>query len=670
MTPDNDTKRSLQWEGKDGNPKNVSRTNHLLVIGIDEYKHHPRLNNARRDAETFRDILLDRYQFEKENVTEVFDEQATLRNILIALGNLEQKLTPTDNLVIYFSGHGSMNRRKTQGFWVPAEAEKHEADYIANDRVRAILGDMEAHHIYLIVDACFSGSMILRSADTATQLLEQYPSRRVLTSGRQQEAVSDGRPGDHSPFFSCIRQQLLQPSGGVISALELENHVINNTPRSAFQLPEAAMIFGIGDQSGKFVFYPKKDETRDWEEVKKENSVHAYKQYIQTYPNGRFVEDALWAIAQLKDDKPGYRKYIDQYPAGKYAREALARMDYIDQRDRFELAKRRGEAALRQFLLDFSDGPFAEKTREEIARIVEAEKVVKDETPEKYFENSPIHSIDSLSLPKMVQIPAGTFYMGSNEGESDEKPVHSVTVKSFFMGVYEVTVEEFEAFVLASGYQTDAEKDGGSYFWVNGKWEKKASIYWKHDAKGDLRPRSEYNHPVIHVSWNDAQAYCKWLSGRTGLTYRLPTEAEWEYAAGNGSDHTRYSWGNGDPSGKNGGNVADESKSPSGQTWATKFTGYNDGYWFTAPVGQYNPNTFGLYDMTGNVNEWCQDWYHDSYTGAPSNGSAWESPAGSYRVFRGGSWSYNPAFCRVALRGYVSPADRYDNVGFRLARTP
>jgi sulfatase modifying factor 1 len=270
----------------------------------------------------------------------------------------------------------------------------------------------------------------------------------------------------------------------------------------------------------------------------------------------------------------------------------------------------------------------------------------------------------------MLFIRGGTFQMGSKHGESDEQPVHSVTVSDFYLGKYEVTVAEFKAFVDASGYSTDAEKDGGSTIWTGLSWDKRAGINWRHDAEGKLRPQSEYNHPVIHVSWNDATEYCKWLSRQSGKTYRLPTEAEWEYAAGNGSRHTKYSWGNGDPSGKNGGNVTDESKRPGdGVSWATKFEGYNDGYWYTAPVGSYNPNDFGLHDMTGNVWEWCSDWYDsDYYKNSPSSNPTGPS-SGSSRVLRGGSWADGPQSCRVAYRGDGTPGVRYSGTGFRLART-
>ncbi|MEM9984305.1 MAG: caspase family protein, partial [Bacteroidota bacterium] len=201
--------RGLNWPGKDGSP--VPRTNHLLVIGIDDYQHHRPLNNARRDAETFRDLMLNRYQFESANVYGLFDQDATRRNIIAALEALEQRLTERDSLLIYFSGHGTMNRRQTQGFWVPVDAgNEGTADYLANTRVRDILADMQVHHLYLIVDACFAGTMIVRKSENAhLELSEANPSRRVLSSGRQ-EVVSDGKPGEHSPFFTCLQHQLTQ----------------------------------------------------------------------------------------------------------------------------------------------------------------------------------------------------------------------------------------------------------------------------------------------------------------------------------------------------------------------------------------------------------------------------------------------------------------------------
>ncbi|GAA4418957.1 hypothetical protein GCM10023187_52890 [Nibrella viscosa] len=268
--------------------------------------------------------------------------------------------------------------------------------------------------------------------------------------------------------------------------------------------------------------------------------------------------------------------------------------------------------------------------------------------------------------PAMVYVRGGSFPMGSEEGETDEKPVHQVTVSAFLMGKYEVTVAEFEQFIEATRYQTDAEKEGHSYTWNGKDWKKMVGVNWRCDAEGNVRPRSDQNHPVLHVSWNDAVAYCEWLSRRTGKRYRLPTEAEWEYAAGNGSAHTKFSWGDMEPSGLIQSNIADRSAKGL-LSWANE--NINDGYRYTAPVGSYAPNRFGLYDMTGNVHEWCQDLYSDTYYSNYSSASG-NNPtgpvSGSCRVLRGGCWNSIPQHCRSTDRGCENPAIRHDRVGFRV----
>ena len=268
--------------------------------------------------------------------------------------------------------------------------------------------------------------------------------------------------------------------------------------------------------------------------------------------------------------------------------------------------------------------------------------------------------------PQMVFIQGGSFNMGSNESD-DEKPIHRVTVGSFRMGKYELTVKEFAAFITATNYQTDAQKIGNSRVW-NAKWEEAEGVSWRDDEEGRPRPEKDWNKPVIHVSWNDAVAYCQWLSRQTGKTFRLPTEAEWEFAAGSGGKHYKYSWGSYAPnSSENVGNVADETTHPKYGKWKNEgFEGYRDGYFFAAPVGSFQPNELGLYDMTGNVWEWCSDWYDAKYYSNSSSSDPRGSSSGSYRVFRGGGWNYAAALCRVAYRLSDTPDDRRACVGFRL----
>lgn len=253
----------------------------------------------------------------------------------------------------------------------------------------------------------------------------------------------------------------------------------------------------------------------------------------------------------------------------------------------------------------------------------------------------------------MVFVKGGTFMMGCTSEQSncddDEKPVHQVTVSDFRMGKYELTVAQFKHFIDETSYKTDAEKKGFSYFWTGSEWKKKSGVNWKCDAAGNTRPQSEYNHPVIHVSWNDAIEYCKWLSRKTSKKYRLPTEAEWEYAARGGSagSPTLYAGSN---------NIVEVA-------WYSENSGGK-----THPVGQKKPNELGLHDMAGNVWEWCNDWHGNYGSGNQSNPKG--SSTGSGRVLRGGGWNYGARICRVANRDYFDPAYGGNDSGFRLVLAP
>jgi formylglycine-generating enzyme required for sulfatase activity len=248
---------------------------------------------------------------------------------------------------------------------------------------------------------------------------------------------------------------------------------------------------------------------------------------------------------------------------------------------------------------------------------------------------------------KFVLISAGEFTMGSpaNEvGHQDDETQHQVRLSSFYISKYELTVGEFMKFIEDSGYKTDAEKGDGSYVWNGKEWKKQAGINWRHGVSGSVRPQSEENHPVVHVSWNDAVAYCEWLSKTTGKRYRLPTEAEWEYACRAGTT-TPFNTGS---------NLTTEQANYAGNyPYNNNAKGqYRQN---TVPVESFAPNAWGLYNMHGNVWEWTDSLY--------------DKP-GSYRVLRGGSWYYFAEFCRSALRNLVTPDLRYDFVGFRLVFVP
>jgi formylglycine-generating enzyme required for sulfatase activity len=251
----------------------------------------------------------------------------------------------------------------------------------------------------------------------------------------------------------------------------------------------------------------------------------------------------------------------------------------------------------------------------------------------------------SVMTAGLVRIKGGSFSMGSNDNP-DEEPVHAVTVSDFYLGRHEVTVAEFRKFIQATAYRTTAEQRGWSHVWTGSGWKQAPGVTWEYDAKGVRRTPAQDNHPVIHVSWQDAVQYCQWMSVETGRTYRLPTEAEWEYAARGGSEGSYHD-----------GNMALAA-------WYKDNAGGN-----TQPVGQKPANELGLHDMPGNVWEWCSDWYDSEYYRYSPSGNPQGPEKGSYRVLRGGSWASNGSLCRVATRG-LRAADSHNNLtGFRVAVT-
>lgn len=260
------------------------------------------------------------------------------------------------------------------------------------------------------------------------------------------------------------------------------------------------------------------------------------------------------------------------------------------------------------------DGQTQTETMPEIKDDKASDAETPKTTPTSYQKLS---STDLPDFPKMIRIPGGNFMMGSENGESDEKPVHEVTVSTFYLAQTEVTVGQYNTFCTATG---------------------------KKLKSGDK------SYPVTYVSWHDAVAYCEWLSQETGDTYRLPTEAEWEFAArgGNTGKGSNYTYA--------GGNDVDQ------VGWYSSNSGSG-----THPVGQKRSNALGLYDMSGNVWEWCQDWYGSYSSGSQTDPTG--PTRGDRRVYRGGGWYGYALYLRVADRSWKIPDDGYSRLGLRPART-
>ena len=252
---------------------------------------------------------------------------------------------------------------------------------------------------------------------------------------------------------------------------------------------------------------------------------------------------------------------------------------------------------------------------------------------------------DCDECPELVVVPPGSFMMGSpasEAGRSDtEGPRHEVTIGyPLAVGVYEVTFAEWDACVRAGGCAGYRPEDEG---WGRGR------------------------RPVISVSWEDAQAYVEWMSSETGEEYRLLSEAEWEYVARAGTQMARH-WG-ASSSGQCGYANGYDRTGDQKHDFPWDPISCSDGHADTAPVGSFEPNAFGLYDVLGNVWEWTDDCWNESYAGAPTDGSPWASGDCTRRVLRGGSWHFRPVILRSANRGWLSAGNRYSSLGFRLART-
>ncbi|MDZ7771270.1 MAG: formylglycine-generating enzyme family protein [Balneolaceae bacterium] len=286
-----------------------------------------------------------------------------------------------------------------------------------------------------------------------------------------------------------------------------------------------------------------------------------------------------------------------------------------------------------------------------------------------------------MDLPAMIELPGGTFRMGSASGEGfpedGETPVREVRVDSFAISATTVTNRAFAAFVRETGYRTEAEKIGWAFVFRDflpenlrekelsspgqaGWWKAVEGAWWKEPEGPGSSVSRRMDHPVVQVSWNDAKAYCAWTR------LRLPTEAEWEYAARGGLEGKTYPWGDElTPGGEHRCNI-----------WQGDFPDQNtkeDGWRGTAPADAFPPNGYGLYNVAGNVWEWCADWFSADYPLLRISDNPAGPPQGTDKVIRGGSYLCHRSYCnryRVAARSANTPDSATGNMGFRVAGDP
>ena len=617
-----------------GQPASVPITGDYwaLLIGIDKYAHASNLESPVKDIQALRAVLETRYGFHPSRIKQLLNAEATRNNIIKTLYRLGREAKPEDSVFIYYAGHGQYDKAREHGWWVPTEGTSREpGTLIENTTILRYIKGMQARHVYLVADSCFSGSLFGTRAlppitDRWYAELYKERSRWGLTSGGT-EPVEDTGLGGHSTFAYFLVKMLRENKYPYLVPSTIYDSLALLVSNNTTQVPRSEPLRQSGDEGGQFVFRltgvgatpiqesddapsPSLEVTQlamereFWNSIKDSQHPQEFAAYLKQYPDGTFAELARQRLEAGLELTPNFQEMIHLgLAAAGFDPGGVGKFDADTRRaiGRWQAAQGRRATG---YLDEDSAMDLLRAGSREIRR-QEAEKAQQAE-----FE-----------LP-MVHVQGGTFWMGCTEEQSrcddDEKPDHLVRVDSFEIGQYEVTQDLWEAVM----------GENPSFF--------------------DHCSRC----PVGHVSWDDVNIFLKKLNTLTEERYgfRLPTEAEWEYAARGGPQGKGYEYAGSD--------------APGLVAWYQENS--ND---TTHPVGQKEPNELGLYDLSGNVWEWVQDCWHDSYDGAPGDGRAWETEECSMRVLRGGSWGGDPRFLRSAIRYWNGTGNRFNNLGFRVART-
>ncbi|NEX62790.1 SUMF1/EgtB/PvdO family nonheme iron enzyme [Noviherbaspirillum galbum] len=513
--------------------------------------------------------------------------------------------------LVYFAGHAAMRGGDIMLSPVGAQPEVS---------VSALLAKMEGHRRIVVLDTC------LTPADGDTALAIPLPADTLLALAAQ-PGHGAGDAGRNGIFTARLLAELRAPgrpvgellasTAAAVTALTQGRQrpwAASTLPASMSLLPDGsrmALRTGAEAASGPETVLaydtrgvlPKDTneqyELTFWDSIKDSNHADDYEAYLQAYPKGRFAALAKARIERLRAEGKGAKEASK--PAAETPKPAPKAA---------ETPKPAPKAA---------ETPRAAPPAAPPVQATPSAPAAEQPAPRR---NASAEIKDCPTCPDLISLPAGSFTMGSNTGDPTEKPEHRVTLASgFAIGKYEVTLEQWNACVDTGGCT-------------------KVNI----DA-------SKKNVPVRDVSWDDAQQYVKWLTKITGKSYRLPTEAEWEYAARGGTS-TRFWWG--EQMRKGTANCKD-----CGPPWQQDAP---------APVGSFAPNPFGLHDVNGSVWEWVSDCWHTSFKGAPADGKSWEDPACRVRVIRGGSWREDASYMPSSTRFKYDANVRHTQNGFRVVR--
>jgi formylglycine-generating enzyme required for sulfatase activity len=596
-----------------------------LVVGNGAYRHADRLANPVNDAQGMRDAL------KRLGFNVVYGEDLDQRGLRRVIGQFANSVADADVAMVYFAGHGA-----TFGdipYVVPVDAEFASLGEVSYELVpvETLIGELrQAKGVRIaILDACRDNGAereLKRQAARGGEVTRglapmKNPSGLIIAYATQYlSTAADGGGGNnsarHSPFTTALLNNIATPG---LDVTEMFRKV------------------------GRDVAAATEGKQRP------EISISMFEQY------------ALAAAAPKQAEV--VPKPAETAPPGGSTAGSDAAQVWRDIQNTTSLV------AIDDFIRQYGNvpiyGPLARAKREELAKsqvsmVIDA---TRSPTPLTAAQERGLKPKDSFreceNCPEMVVVPAASFTMGSAEKEEgrwlDEGPQHDVTIaKPFAVGKFHVTVGQYKAFVQETGYRASPKC---STYEAGGiaNWKERADRSWRNPGF-----TQEGFHPVVCVSFDDAKAYIKWLADKTRKPYRLLSEAEFEYSARGQTSpgaYPRFWFGDSEKDLCRYGNFWDQK---AGSTNAP----CDDGYDRTSPVGHYQPNAFGLYDMAGNAWQWMEDCWHDNYNGAPADGAAWTAGNCSDHVVRGSAWSGS---LRAAFRQKLSGP--HDSAGFRLART-
>jgi len=540
--------------------------------------------------------------------------------------------------LFFYAGHGI--QVGGDNYLIPIDADISregdvEAEAVSSDLVLRQM-DFAGNAVNIVIlDAC-RNNPLTRGFRSATRGLGEPKVKPrgsfIAYSTAPGDVAADGA-GDDSPYALALSQAILKPGAALEEVFrDVRSRVMAATNQKQVPWDSSSM-------TAPFYFIPS-TETASMETPAAPAAPSADKS----------VEVAYWNSIASSSNPALFQSYLKRFPNGDFTELAEAKLAELQQAD--------GATKTRSQETPSSDDAQQDEPQQQASAAT---------TPPPATPPPPVTGKsfrDCGDCPEMVTVPAGSFTMGAAPGEDapyvSEEPQHAVTIgKAFGVGKYEITIGEFRAFVQATGY--DAGNSCFSDPSGSGGYSNAPGINWQNPGFAGYRP-SERD-PVVCVSWDDANSYVQWLAKITGKPYRLPSEAEWEYAARAGLTGA-FMWDDGDAKGMcRYANVADLSAREEHPGWNT--AGCNDGHPYTAPVDALKPNAFGVHGMLGNVKQWAADC-PSQLSDMPGDGSPVGGDCTDHMV-RGSAWNSPPSLVRFAYREHVPSTYAANNIGFRVA---